>query len=226
MRIELPLPQVRRDSMPIELALALRRSIRRFRRNAPISIEQLSQLLWACYGVSEPRKGFLTTPSAGATYPLEIYVVAYPSTVSMGSGYYLEPGSYRYDPRSHSIELIKKGDMRLDLYRACLNQSWVLEASVVIVIGAVYERTTSYYGSRGVRYVHFEVGHAGQNIYLEATALGLGTVAIGAFYDEEVKNIVGLPHHVAPLYIFPVGVPEQTPRLDYEELRNFIERNR
>ncbi len=225
MRIHLPLPKVRSDSMPLELALALRRSVRRFRRGASISIEQLSQLLWACYGVSEPRRGFLTTPSAGATYPLEIYAVIYPGGVSMGDGF-LEPGSYRYDRDGHSLELVKKGDMRRDLYRACLNQSWVLEASTVIVIGAVYERTTGYYGSRGVRYVHFEVGHAGQNIYLEATALGLGTVAIGAFYDDEVRNVVGLPHHVAPLYLFPVGVPEEKPRFDYEALRERIESRR
>ncbi len=223
--IRLPYPRARRDSMPIELAIALRRSIRRYRRGEPITLEQLSQLLWACYGVSEPSRRFLTTPSAGATYPLEIYVAIYPSGVSTGSGF-LDPGSYRYDPYSHSLELVKAGDLRYSLYKACLDQPWVLDASIAIVIGAVFERTTSYYGSRGVRYVHFEAGHAGQNIYLEATALGLGTVAIGAFYDEEVSHAMAMPPSVKPLYIFVVGVPETKPKFSEEELREFIDRNR
>ncbi len=223
--IELPMPKVRKDSMPIELALAYRRSVRRYRRGASISLEQLSQLLWACYGVSEPNRRFLTTPSAGATYPLEVYVAIYPGGVSTGSEF-LEPGSYRYIPFKHAIELVKAGDLRYSLYKACLDQPWVLDASIAIVIGAVFERTTSYYGSRGVRYVHFEAGHAGQNIYLEATALGLGTVAIGAFYDDEVSSAMGMPPSVKPLYIFVVGVPEVQPKFDYEALVSFIRSNR
>ncbi|NPA96164.1 MAG: SagB/ThcOx family dehydrogenase [Crenarchaeota archaeon] len=224
-RIPLPLPKIRRDSMPIEIALAARRSIRKYRKGEAITLEQLSQLLWACYGVSDPSRRFLTTPSAGATYPLEIYVAVYPGGVSADWGF-VDPGSYRYDPYSHSLELVKEGDTRYKLFKACLDQPWVLDASVAIVIGAVYERTTSYYGSRGVRYVHFEVGHAGQNIYLEATALGLGTVAIGAFYDDEVSSIMGLPPSVKPLYIFVVGVPETQPSVKESEISSFILANR
>ena len=114
----------------------------------------------------------------------------------------------------------------MELYRASLEQSWVKDAAVNIVITAIYERTTGRYGDRGVRYVHIEVGHVGQNIYLEATNLGLGTVAVGAFYDDEVGKILGVGPDEHPLYIMPVGIPERQYRVSEEEIQEFILRNR
>ena len=222
--IELPMPRIRRDSMPIEMALALRRSVRSFVRE-PITIEDLSQLLWACYGVSDPVRGFLTCPSAGATFPLEIYAVIYPGSVLFGDTF-LEPGSYRYDPHTHSIEMVKRGDLRYDLFRACVSQEWVREALLSVVIAAVFERTTSYYGERGYRYVYFEAGHAAQNLYLEATALGLGAVAIGAFYDDEVAEVVGVERRARPIYIVSIGRPRRPRSVSEEEIASYIRSRR
>ncbi len=188
----------------LEEVIAKRRSRRKFKRE-PITLQQLSQLLWAAQGISDERRGFRTVPSAGATYPLEVYVV-----VREGGVEGLDPGIYKYIPERHSLALIKRGDFSYELYRACLSQEWVREAAINIVITAVYERTTAFYGRRGAeRYVPMEAGHAGQNIYLQAEALGLGTVAIGAFYDEEVSSILGLPRSEVPLYVFPVGKPKE-----------------
>jgi len=221
----LPLPRVRKEVLSVEEALAYRRSIRSY-RDEPITIEHLSQLLWAAYGINEPRRGFKTTPSAGATYPLVIYAVIGSNGVSLGNGSFLKPGSYRYDPYSHSIQLVKEGDLRENLARAALNQEWVRDAPVNIVICAVFERTTGVYGERGYRYVHIEVGHVGQNIYLEATALGLGTVAVGAFYDDAVQRVIGAKVNEHPLYIMPVGVPLEPYRVSEQEIWRFIEAHR
>lgn len=192
--IKLPDPKLQGE-MSVEEAIAKRRSIRSY-RNEPLTLEQLSQLLWAAQGVTHERKR--SAPSAGATYPFEIYVV-------VGNVQGLKPGVYRYDPFEHTISLVKEGDYRKALQKAALDQSWVGNAAVDIVLVAFYERTTGYYGDRGIRYVHMEAGHIGENIYLQATALGLGTVAVGAFYDDKVAEVVGTDG--APLYIFPVGVP-------------------
>ncbi len=192
--IRLPEPKLQ-GSMSVEEAIAKRRSIRSY-RGEPLTLEQLSQLLWAAQGVTHEKKR--SAPSAGATYPFEIYVV-------VGNVKGLKSGVYRYDPFEHTISLIKEGDYRKALQKAALDQTWVGNAAVDIVLVAFYERTTDYYGNRGVRYVHMEAGHIGENIYLQATALGLGTVAVGAFYDDRVAEVVGTEG--VPLYIFPVGVP-------------------
>ncbi|EHR77621.1 nitroreductase [Thermococcus litoralis DSM 5473] len=191
-KILLPEPRLKGD-MSVEEAIAKRKSIRTY-KNQPISIEELAQLLWACQGITHEDKR--AAPSAGATYPFEIFVV-------VGNVEGLRPGIYHYDPFEHSLTMIKEGDFRKDLQKAALNQKWVGDAPVDIVLVAFYERTTRIYGERGIRYVHMEAGHIGQNIYLQATALGLGTVAVGAFYDDEVAKIIGTEG--APLYIFPVG---------------------
>lgn len=115
----------------------------------------------------------------------------------------LPPGLYHYNGEEHTLELIRKGDLREELAEACLGQRCVATAPVNIVIVAHFERTTSRYGERGIRYVYMDTGHMGQNIYLQATALGLGTVAVGAFYDEKVKEVLGVEGH--PVYVFPVG---------------------
>ncbi len=209
----------------VEEAILLRRSIRNY-LNKPVEIEKLSLLLWGAYGYTYPIKGFRASPSAGATFPLELYVVIGSKGVIDGEEY-VEPGSYKYRPDTHSLILIRKGDLRRELYIAALEQEWVLEAPLSIIITAVYERTTSYYGERGAkRYVPMEVGHVGQNIYLLATSLGLGTVAIGAFYDEYVSNVIDAPEDEVPMYIMPIGYPATPIKRNFDEINSFIEYNR
>jgi len=141
-------------------------------------------------------------PSAGATYPLEIFIACGSNCIEG-----IDAGIYHYDIDSHSLTLHYEGDVRLALARAALDQEFIYEAPVDIIICALFERTGRRYGSRGERYVYMEVGHAGQNIYLQATALGLATVAIGAFHDEQVREVLRLDKQYKPLYIMPVGGP-------------------
>jgi SagB-type dehydrogenase family enzyme len=191
------LPGPRHDSdTSFEKALLKRRSIRGY-KNAPLSRSEISQLLWAAQGLTDPR-GLRTTPSAGALYPLELSIV-------VGNVTGLQSGSYRYRPRTHELGKIEEGDKRGELCSAALGQSSVRNAAAVIVVSAVYERTTVKYGDRGIRYVHMEAGHAAQNICLQAVALDLGTVVIGAFRDDEVKRIMKMADREQPLYIIPVG---------------------
>ena len=117
----------------------------------------------------------------------------------------LAPGVYKYSPGRHELIRVRDGDMRGQLANAALGQRWVQEGAVDIVIAAVYERTTTKYGDRGVRYIHIEAGHAAENIYLKATALDLGVVTVGAFYDELVRDVMGMTEDEAPLYVIPVG---------------------
>lgn len=194
-RVELPEP--RHDSdVSIEQALLLRRSIRDYTEE-PLTLQEVSQLAWAGQGITDPR-GFRTAPSAGGTYPLELYVV-------VGDVVGLDKGVYHYDPEEHALTMVLGGDKRAELSDAAVRQEWVREAAINIVIAAVYERTTGRYGERGIRYVHMEAGHASQNLYLQAPALGLGTVTIGAFDDERVKTLLGMRADEQPLYIMPVG---------------------
>lgn len=198
--IHLPYPRIS-GKFTLEEVLLLRRSVREFDRRASITLEELGQLLWAGQGLSEPRRGFRTCPSAGATYPLVLYAVVPEGRVSG-----LQAGVYRYIVETHSLELVKPGDHYSRLYRACLDQKWVYDAAVNIIIAADYDRTCLYYGERGIRYVILEAGHACQNIYLQATALGLGAVAIGAFYDDEIEEIICAVKE-KPLYVIAIGKP-------------------
>ncbi len=200
MPIQLPSPS-QKGSVSLEEAIARRRSIRDFTPE-PISQSQLSQILWAAGGITNTRGRYRTVPSAGATYPLEIFAVCGRNSIE-GIG----AGIYHYNIDSHSLTLHYEGDVRLALARAALDQEFIYEAPVDIIICALYERTTGRYGARGERYVYMEVGHAGQNIYLQATALGLATVAIGAFNDEQVREVLRLDKQYKPLYIMPVGRP-------------------
>lgn len=218
----LPYPAFGDGGLSVEEALAVRRSVRQF-VDEPLTITQLSQILWAAYGINYPERGFKTSPSAGATYPLVLYVVIGSESVVLSDGSFLDSGSYRYDPHTHSLTLIKEGDLRSDLSEAALDQEWVRNAPVDVIIAAVYERTTGYYGERGVRYVHMEVGHAGQNIYLEAASLGLGTVVVGAFHDDQVIEVVGLRSDEVPLYIMPVGVPSRQYSVSEEDIAQYID---
>ncbi|MCS7113161.1 MAG: SagB/ThcOx family dehydrogenase [Nitrososphaerota archaeon] len=219
-KILLPLPR-KISGLTVEEAILLRRSIRDY-TDAPVDLRDLAMILWASYGVTDPRRGFRSTPSAGATYPLEIYVVIGEKGVRSVEGFLLE-GIYRYEPHSHSLLLVKRGDYRMDLMDAALGQSWVGEAPLSIVICAVFERTTSIYGGRGeVRYVPMEAGHAGQNIYLMATALRYGAVVVGAFRDGLVARIIDAKPEEKPLYIVPIGVPETLPRTSFEDIWEYI----
>ncbi|KON28024.1 hypothetical protein AC481_02965 [miscellaneous Crenarchaeota group archaeon SMTZ-80] len=203
----LPIPMFD-SNVSIEEVMAWRRSIREY-EDDPILIEHLSKILWASHGINELNFEFRTTPSAGATYPLEIYVVISEYGTLIESSKYLDPGSYKYDTKTHSIELKKKGRLDKELAKASLNQEWVQKAPINIVICSMFKRTERIYGDRGKRYVYIESGHAGQNIYLIAAALNLGTVAIGAFYDDEVKNVIGADENEEPLYIMPIGIPKE-----------------
>ncbi len=191
------LPEPRHDSdVSIEEVLLSRRSVREY-TGEPLTLQDVSQLLWAAQGITDPR-GYRTAPSAGGTYPLEVYMV-------VGDVEGLAEGVYKYNPSEHEIIKILDGDKREELYVAVLEQTWVKEAAIDMVIAAVYERTTERYGERGVKYVHMEAGHAAQNLYLQATALNLGTVTVGAFHDEQVKELLNMPENVQPLYVMPVG---------------------
>lgn len=187
--------------MSVEEAILRRRS-RRSYTDEPLSLHDISQLVWAAQGITEPATGKRAAPSAGATYPLEVYVVVGTNGVTG-----LADGVYRYNPVKHQLENVLKGDLRSDLADAALGQDWVREAPVNIVIAAVYERTTGRYGDRGIRYVHMEAGHVGQNLYLQAEARGLGVVVVGAFHDDQVQKLLRLPADEKPLYIIPVGHP-------------------
>ena len=199
-QIYLPPPN-QRGSISLEETIAGRRSIRDFSPE-PVSQLQLSQILWSAQGITDTQWKYRTVPSAGATYPLEIFVVCGRDGVEG-----IASGIYHYNIDNHSLTLHHQGEVRLELVRAALNQEFIYQAPVDIVICALYERTTLGYGNKGERYVHMEVGHAGQNIYLQATAIGLATVAIGAFHDEQVRQVLRLDKQYQPLYIMPVGKP-------------------
>lgn len=180
----------------VEQALRTRRSVREY-KNEPLDIAAISQLLWAAQGTNHPR-GYRTAPSAGALYPLELYVVA-------GNVTGLSPGTYKYIPHRHELKRVIEGDIRAALSTAALNQTFISDAPAVIVVSAVYARTTRVYGERGIRYVHMDTGHVCQNVHLQAVSLGLGTVVVGAFRDNEVKHILHLPDEELPLALMPVG---------------------
>ena len=180
----------------LEALLQQRRSVREY-QEAALDLSTIGQLLWAAQGITDPQ-GFRTAPSAGALYPLELYVVA-------GDVDGLPPGVYHYHPDKHRLQQTEAGDLRHMLSRAALAQPWVKAAAAVVVVTAVYGRTTRKYGARGVRYVHMEVGHAAQNLFLQAEAIGLAAVVVGAFEDDAVATVLKLPTDVQPLMLIPVA---------------------
>jgi SagB-type dehydrogenase family enzyme len=189
------LPKPRFESpTSVEEALLGRRSIRDYEKNA-LTMEQISQLLWAAQGRTAEWGG-RTAPSAGALYPLEMYLLA-------GEIKGLKPGLYHYQLADHSVSQRETKDLRSELTAASLDQDQILKAPATLIIAAVYERTTKKYGERGARYVEMEVGSVCQNAHLQAESLNLGTVFIGAFDDEAVKEILGIAEE--PLAIMPVG---------------------
>jgi SagB-type dehydrogenase family enzyme len=194
--IQLPAPMYE-SSTSIEEALLNRRSVRDYKTES-LSLSEVSQILWAAQGITDKAEGLRTAPSAGALYPLEIYLVA-----ANVKG--LNAGIYKYSPQDHTLQEILVGDKRSDISNASLKQESITSASVIVVITAIYERTSVKYGKRTERYVNMEVGHVGQNIYLQAVSLGLGTVMIGAFTDEALKKVINLPDDEHPLALYPLG---------------------
>lgn len=189
-----PLPALAgKGKMSLEETLAKRRSVRRFKPDT-LNRRQIARLCWAAQGVSDSKRGFRTCPSAGALYPLELYVVT-------------ADGVEHYVPNRHAMKIHLKGDLRGRLQAAALGQSSVGRAPATFVITAVVSRTQRKYGRRARRYVQIEVGHAGQNLLLQATALGLAAVPVGAFRDKEVHRLLALPPGCEPLYLIPVGLP-------------------
>ena len=198
--IRLPSPK-HRGKVSVEEAIFRRRSTRRY-KDEPLTLKEVSQLLWAAGGktIDGITGATRAYPSAGGIYPLEVYLVA-------GNVEGLADGIYHYQWQDHTINLIKEGDLRWQLMRAALSQRMVGNAPISLVFTAVYSRTTRRYGKRGeIRYVPMDMGGAGQNVYLQAEALGLGTVTIGAFSDGAVKQVLGVKDE-EPLYIMPVGRP-------------------
>lgn len=189
---EIQLPEPRYESpVSLEQTLLRRRSVREF-SDEPLTMEEISQLLWAAQGITRPD-GRRTAPSAGAMYPLELYVLT-------------SEAFYHYKPDDHALTRLRDGDLRREVYEVSLQQDSILQAPVTLVFAAVFHRTEQRYGAlRSPRYIHMEVGHAAQNVLLQAVALGLGAVPIGAFHDDRLQDALGLPEDHVPLYLVPVG---------------------
>lgn len=197
--IKLPLPN-HQGKISVEEAILKRRSIRRFSEQ-PLSMLQLSQLLWAAQGITG-SSGRRSVPSAGATYPLEVFTIVGERGVDN-----LAAGIYHYQTDGHYLSLHLNGDSRQKLAAAALNQNFIANCPINIIVCALYSRTAYRYGRRAERYVHMEAGHVGQNVALQAVALGLATVMVGAFDDEEVRKVLKVEEQIRPLYIIPVGKP-------------------
>ncbi len=196
-RVDLPAAAYDSDTS-LESALRSRRSCRRFAQRS-LALQSVAQLLWAGQGITDER-GFRTAPSAGALYPLKIYLVA-------GRNRDLAEGVYHYRPAKHDLVRVKAEDARSALSRAALSQPAVKEAAAVFVITSVMARITGKYGKRGVAYAYMEAGHVAQNILLETESLGLGAVPIGAFDNAAVSRVLGLDKKETPIYLIPVGHP-------------------
>jgi len=193
--MKLPAPRYE-SGISVEKALHERRSVREYTKE-PLTLDQVSQLLWSAQGITHPD-GLRTSPSAGALYPLEAYLVA-------GNVRGLSPGLYHYRPATHDLERWSENDLREGLFRAASQQEAVRDAGAVLVLTVIHERITGKYGERGERYADFEIGHAAQNVLLQAVALGLGAVPVGAFNDASVQKLLGLPEAEFPRYLIPVG---------------------
>lgn len=196
-RIDLPKARTE-GTVPLERTLLLRRSVRQYSR-AAVTPAEAAQLLWAAQGVTG-RGGYRTAPSAGALYPLETFLCA-------GRVDTLPAGVYKYRPERHDLIRLAEGDLRSRLASAALDQAWVREAPLTIALAAVFRRVTGRYQQRGIRYAWMEAGHAAQNVLLQAVALGLGGVPVGAFDDRAVQQILRMTGEEEPLYLIPVGRP-------------------
>ncbi len=194
--IELPEPQ-RSGEISVEESLQQRRSVREY-ASTPLSLEEIGQLAWSAQGITDPARSFRTAPSAGATFPMELFFLI------SDAGDFTE-GVYRYRNENHSLEQVIEGDLRHDLYRAALQQDAITNAPVVLVITGVLSRIEPRYRDRAMRYMYMEAGHVAQNVYLQSVPLDIGTVVIGAFSDDGVSDVLQLDDGEYPLYIMPIG---------------------
>ncbi len=204
--VKLPHPRTSGDQSLEEIFLN-RRSRRDFQTSS-LSPSEISQILWAAYGLKEPERGKRytgkanrTCPSAGAIFPLEIYLVA-ADIIDIPSGF------YHFIPDEHALKLIHDKDLREDLYKIAYPREMIRVAPASLIYIAIESRVMDRFGERGrQRYIPMDIGHSAQNVYLQAEALGLGTCAIGAFDDEGIKQVLDLPAEEIPMYIMPVGYP-------------------
>jgi len=193
--MKLPEPNLT-GHLTLEQALLRRRSIREY-QDEPLSISEISQLLWSAYGITSPE-GYRTAPSAMALYPLEIDLVA-------GCVEGMVAGVYRYTPAGHQLERSIEGDLRGAVGSTTFDQAFVAHGAAVLVFSAVYKRTCAKFGEGGRKLVHMDLGHAAQNVHLQAAALKIGTVVVGAFRPENVKEVLNLRASEEPLYLMPLG---------------------
>jgi SagB-type dehydrogenase family enzyme len=200
--VDLPQAEIS-SNMSVDQAIQNRRSVRSFSATT-LTLNDVSQLLWAAQGITDSERNFRATPSAGHVFPMEVYLVS-----GNGSVQELEAGIYHYNPFNNTLEKIVKGDQRYNLSKAAHQQKWVNDAPISLVVTGNYQKMQDKYpeGNISTRFVDMEAGHIGENIYLEAVSRGLGTVAIGSFYDDQMINLLKLPSNETPLYIYPVGYP-------------------
>ena len=196
MKLPLPLTQ---GTVSVEQAINQRRTVRKF-ASRPLDVHQVSQLLWSAQGITEKNGIKRAAPSAGALYPTNIYVVAGHNSVA-----HMEAGVYQYEPKGHVLSLVVKSDLREVVARAALSQMWIARAPLSIVITAEFKRITVKYKKRGVIYAVIEAGHMGQNLFLQAEALGLKAGIVGAFYEKKLIEAIRIPPSHEPLLIMPIG---------------------
>lgn len=197
----LPAPD-REDGWPLFKAINSRRSVREFRKK-PISLATLSQILWAAQGVALRAGDFSlrTAPSAGALYPIDLYLFVQAVET-------LKPGLYQFQLSGQVLRMRYEGDLGELLAEAALNQDFLAEASLVLVLTAVFERTSWKYGARGFRYLYLEAGHIAQNAALAAVSLGLGSCPVAAFFDDEINSLLGVnPARESAVYLLAIGWP-------------------
>jgi SagB-type dehydrogenase family enzyme len=192
-QVQLPEPDIE-GTMPLESCITKRRSVRRY-SGEPLTVAQISQLCWAAQGITDTLNGHRAVPSAGATFPAEIFIVT-------------PDGIFRYLSDTHGLQTVSDDDVRPELCNACLGQGFVKQAPLSVIIGMIPKRTTGQYGARGERYVVLEAGHIAQNLHLQAIALGLDSVAVGAYKDNAVAEAVKLPEEIEPVYIVTIGKAE------------------
>ena len=197
--ISLPKPNLK-SNMTVEQAIAKRRSIRKY-ANKPLTLEQLSQILWAAQGKSGPERHHHAAPSAGGIHPLQLYIIA--TNVSE-----LNKGIYKYDPQKNSLSLKHSNHKRDNVHQAAYGQSAILSAPVILVFVAQFQKTMNKYGPKAKAFVYTDLGHSAENVYLQATALGIGTVAMGGIEEKKITEILELPEDEDVIYLMPLGIKE------------------
>lgn len=182
--------------LTLEATLAKRRSVREFSQGS-LTPAEISQLLWAGQGITS-QAGYRTAPSAGALYPLELYV-------AIGRVESLPAGVFRYQPSKHALEPVGAGDRRRQVSRAALSQAWISDSAAIVAVAAMARRTTRKYGERGLRYIYMEAGHVAQNICLQAVSLDFAVTPVGAFRDDEIRHVLEMGPEAEPIYLLPIG---------------------